>query len=345
MNYLSNKLSKVISSPAFTNNRKTSSLNPSAASVKITTPTGDSKIVGACHRQQYYRLKGYQADDESTINVDWTLAAIMGEKMHDLLVDLIDVYGFQMGFQKITREHSIYDEAIKLSGRCDLLLWDYNNKEPVGVEIKSIGEYKCKKAIEGPIDEHVLQSVIYLDFYNKHIPDGQKKITKWYIWYVSRTENWSIKAKAHNSDFAMLWDYCIELENGIPIITLGDGTKQKWKEFSIENIYARYKTLSDAVATSTIPPRDYEIVYSEEKLTSLHKHGLLERKADKEAMDKWLAKGAPLGKLKIEMGDGECRFCEYSNLCWTGKIATKSKTFSNLPLEEPKVKPKPTLLL
>jgi len=24
----------------------------------------------------------------------------------------------------------------------------------------------------------------------------------------------------------MLWDYCIELDNGVPIITLTDGTKQ-----------------------------------------------------------------------------------------------------------------------
>lgn len=330
MNYLSNKLSKFLGNPSFSNNKKYTSLVPSAASTVVTTATGDKKVVGACHRQQYYRLKN-KIPDEGAVNIDWTLSALIGDKLHDLLVELVDVYGVQMGLQRITREHSIYNETIKLSGRCDLILWDYNNDEPVGVEIKSIGEYKAKKAIEGPIEEHVLQSVLYLDFYNKNITEGQKKITKWYIWYVSRTENWTLKSKAHNSEFTMMWDYLIELDNGVPIITLGDGTKQRWNDFSIDKIYDRYKILYEANQKNTIPPRDYEIIYSEEKIASMHKHNLLERKADREAVDKWLSKGAPPGKLKVTMGDGECLFCEYKKLCWEGIENTKNKKFSNLP--------------
>ena len=60
--------------------------------------------------------------------------------------------------------------------------------------------------------------MVYLNHYNNNIPDNQKKIKKWYLWYVSRTENWSIKGKAHGSDFAMLWDFCITLEDGVPVI-------------------------------------------------------------------------------------------------------------------------------
>ena len=242
MNYLSNKLAKALLSPSFANNRKTSSLTPSSASTIVKDSKGNSRVVGACLRQQYYRIKDF-VPDEGDKNIDWTLSALMGEKMHDLLVDFIDVFGFEMGLQKLTREHSIYDSVIKLSGRCDLIVWDHTNKEPVGIEIKSIGEYKAKKAVEQPIDEHVLQSVVYLDFYNRNIPEGQKKITKWYIWYISRTENWTIKSKSHNSDFTMLWDYCIELDNGVPIITLTDGSKQRWTDYSIENIYKRYRVL------------------------------------------------------------------------------------------------------
>lgn len=335
MNYLSNKLAKALLSPSFTNNRKTSSLTPSSASTIVKDSKGNSRVVGACLRQQYYKIKDF-VPDEGDKNIDWTLSALMGEKMHDLLVDFIDVFGFEMGLQKLTREHSIYDSLIKLSGRCDLIVWDHNNKEPVGIEIKSIGEYKAKKAVEQPIDEHVLQSVVYLDFYNRNIPEGQKKITKWYIWYVSRTENWTIKSKSHNSDFTMLWDYCIELDNGVPIITLTDGSKQRWTDYSIENIYKRYNDLHTYLSANSLPPRDYEILYSEEKITGMYQNGLISKKGDSEVIDKWLKKGAPPGKLKVTMGDSECSFCEYQKLCWEGTTSTSRKKFSNLPSAEPK---------
>lgn len=335
MNYLSNKLAKALLSPSFTNNRKTSSLTPSSASTIVKDSKGNSRVVGACLRQQYYKIKDF-VPDEGDKNIDWTLSALMGEKMHDLLVDFIDVFGFEMGLQKLTREHSIYDSVIKLSGRCDLIVWDHTNKEPVGIEIKSIGEYKAKKAVEQPIDEHVLQSVVYLDFYNRNIPEGQKKITKWYIWYVSRTENWTIKSKSHNSDFTMLWDYCIELDNGVPIITLTDGSKQRWTDYSIENIYKRYNDLHTYLSANSLPPRDYEILYSEEKITGMYQNGLISKKGDSEVIDKWLKKGAPPGKLKITMGDSECSFCEYQKLCWEGTTSTSRKKFSNLPSAEPK---------
>lgn len=342
MNQLSNRLAKVIADPTFPEKKKFRSLHPSSASVVTTTPIGP-KVVGACHRQQYLRMKGVQS--EGSVNIDWMLSAIMGEKMHDLIIELIDHYGFSMGLQKITREHGIYNNLINLAGRSDLILWDYIAKEPIGVEIKSIGEYKAKKAIEEPIEEHVLQSIIYLDFYNKQIPDNQVKIRKWYIWYISRTENWSIKGKDHNSPFSMLWDYCIELDNGIPVIELGNGAKQKWNEFAIDRIYERYNILKDAVDKDKLPDRDYQISYSEEKITALHSKGMLKKKGDIEAVEKWLKKGAPPGKLKITMGDQECKFCEYSKLCWEGEKTTKEIPFSNLPPKDIKPKQDKTMLI
>jgi hypothetical protein len=337
MNYLSSKLAKALNNPSFVNIKKSTSLTPSAASTKLS----DGSIVGACTRQQYYKIKGYEPD-AGIKNVDWTLAAIMGDNMHEMLSNIIDTYGFEMGIQKLTKEHSIYNPLIRLSGRCDLIVWDHTHKEPVGIEIKSIGEYKCKKAIEQPIEEHVLQAVVYLDHYNKSIPNDQIKINKWYLWYISRTENWSIKSKSHHSPFSMLWDYCITLENDIPIITLTDGTKQKWTDYSVQNIYQRYDILNNALMANTVPPRDYELQYSEEKITELHKLNKIATKTNKEIIDKWLAKGAPPGKLKLTMGDSECMFCEYAKLCWENTLNTTPKQISNLPSTVEEVKKKKT---
>lgn len=338
MNYLSTKLAKALRAPALPSYRKSSNLTPSSASIIVPDGLGGKKVVGACLRQQYYKITDVE-ESSSTINVDWTLSAIMGDSMHKMMDHLIDTHGFAMGIQKITSEHPIYDKAIKLSGRSDLIAWDYNNKEPVGIEVKSIGEYKAKKALEQPLEEHVLQSVVYLDFYNRNIKDNQKKIKKWYLWYVSRTENWSVKSKPHNSEFTMLWDYCIELDDKIPIIK-GSNFTQRWEHYSVDAIYERYKSLTDYVATNTLPPRDYDLKYSEEKIAGLYKLNAIAKKADQEAIEKWLKKGAPPGKLKVEMGDGECMFCSYADLCWNGTQNKEQKKFSNLPkVEEKKSSP------
>ena len=334
MNYLSDKLANALRAPALPSYRRSSNLTPSSASIVIPDNMGGQKAVGACLRQQYYKITGVD-ESSSQVNVDWTLSAIMGDQLHHMIGHLIDTHGFAMGIQKITAEHPIYDKTFKLSGRSDLIAWDYNNKEPIGIEVKSIGEYKAKKALEQPLEEHVLQSIVYLDFYNRNIVDSQKKIKKWYIWYVSRTENWSVKAKPHNSEFTMLWDFCIELDQGVPIIR-GSGFTQRWEHFNISKVYERYQLLTDYIKTNTVPPRDYQIAYPPEKIAGMHKADLLTRKADKEAVEKWLAKGAPDGKLKVEMGDGECMFCEFSSLCWEGKSNAEPKKFSNLPKVEQK---------
>lgn len=330
MNYLTTKLYNAIKNPTLIQSRRGSSgLNPSAASVKISN-NDETRVVGACQRQQFYRVKGFKEDHLLEINVDWALAAMMGDQMHKLMSELIDNYGFAMGLQRIAAEHSIYNSMLNLRGRSDLILWDTKANEPVGVEIKSVGEYKSKEAMESPIEEHVLQSVVYLHHYNTHIPNDQKKITKWYIWYICRTENWTTKSKAHGSDITNMWDFCIELQDGIPVITTASG-KQKWTDFSIIKINERYRELLDYLDKNLVPPRDYEIIYSEEKIAGLYKKDKLARKTDKDIVEKWLDKGAKPGALKLVMGDFECKVCDYKDRCWQGKDNKDIDMFSNLP--------------
>jgi hypothetical protein len=332
MNYLSNKLAHAFKHITLPENRRSSGINPSSASIQYTDETGRLKTVGGCVRQLYYKVTGAEKDSGGESNPDWIFAAIMGNSLHSLLCRLIDEYGFSMGIQRLAEEHAIYDEETGLSGRTDLLAWDYNRDEPIGVEIKSISEYKCKQAVEQPIEDHVLQSIIYLDYYNKNIPDDQKKITRWYLWYLARTENWTIKPKPHLSDLTLLWDFCIELDSdGVPIIHLPNGSSQSWSHFNISKIYKRYEELSEFVDKKVVPPRDYEVAYSEEKILALHKVDQIARKTDKTTIDRWVKKGCPPGKLKVSMGDGACMFCEYSKRCWEGVVSSDSKVFSNLP--------------
>lgn len=338
MNYLSNKLSNALKNITLPEQRRSSGINPSSASIQYEDQAGFTKTVGGCIRQSYYKMTGAAKDEGGEVVSDWVLAAIMGDKLHELLVGMIDRFGFAMGIQRVAEEHSIYDEITGLSGRTDLIAWDHNRSEPIGIEIKSISEYKCKKAVEQPIEDHVLQSIVYLDYYNKRIPDDQKKINKWYLWYLARSENWTIKSKPHLSEFTSLWDYCIELDQGVPVIRLPNGSSQRWSWLQVDKIYERYSQLLDYVDKKTVPPRDYELVYSDEKTLALHNAGQIERKTDRDAIDRWVKKGCPPGKLKVVLGDGACRFCEYSKLCWEGKQASSEAVFSNFPKSAP---PKP----
>lgn len=339
MNQLSTRLRQAILSPSFRSQKKSIFFHPSSASVETESETG-KEVIGSCHREQYYRLT-----EEPTTNVgepDYAISAAIGDKVSELIVQLIDTHGFKMGLQRLAVEHSFYDPRINVSGRCDIIAWDFTTNEPVGIEVKSVGEYKASKTMDAPSDEHIMQAVIYLDYYRTFIPAGQIIPKKWYIWYCSRTENYSIKSKKHGSPFTMLWDYFITLEdNGTPVIH-SHAKSVRMPHLGVTKIHERYKRLEGYVAAKALPPRDYDLSYSPEKITTLYKSDKLTRKADKEVIEKWLNKGAPAGKLKIEMGDFECKMCPWQDKCWNKETQIEiQNTLSNLPKIEETTEEKP----
>ena len=182
----------------------------------------------------------------------------------------------------------------------------------------------------------MLQSVLYLDYYQNFIPEGMTAPTKWYIWYISRAENWTIKGKKHGSPFAMMWDFYITLEGEerIPVIHSSEGIS-KWSDYTVPKIHERYHDLSGYLERTEIPKRDYELQYSEEKILGLYKYDKLIFKKHKEPVAKWIKKGCPEGKLKLEMGDFECRVCSWKSHCWNFETDSLSENILfNLPKDK-----------
>lgn len=330
MNTLSKRLHEVLEYPALSTSARNTSFYPSSVSVETTDALG-KKIIGSCLRQQYYSFT--QETESNRGEVDYSFSAMMGDKVSELLVQLIDQHGFKMGLQRLAVEHRLFDPRINLSGRCDIIAWDYKNNEPVGIEVKSVGEYKASKTMEMPAMEHLMQAVLYLDYYRTYLPQEQVVPKKWYIWYCSRTENYSIKAKKHGSPLTMLWDFYITLDDeGVPTVHT-DKISKTLPEFSVPKLHARYIKLAEYINNKILPDRDYELEYSPEKITSMYKLDMLTRKADKEAVEKWLKKGAPEGKLKLELGDFECKLCAYRSKCWGLDFKVTGKKLANLPLK------------
>lgn len=328
MNILSKRFYSALSNPATKVIKKSVTFHPSSASIVVPAQEGGNKVIGSCLRESYYRMTEIMTSN--TTVPDYIVSANIGDKLHDYLNEVINDHGFIMGLQKIDSEHSFLDEDLNLSGRSDLIVWDHFNNEMVGIEIKSVGEFKSGKVIERPDPVHVMQCMLYLDHYRTTIPELMHRPTKWYIWYISRSEGWSTKGKKHLSPLQMLWDFYITLDdNGIPSIHTSSGN-ERWEHFSVEKIKDRYRQLRNNLDNGILPDRDFQIEYSEEKIVGLYKTDQLTRKTDKEKVEKWLAKGAKEGKLGISMGDFECSFCAWKDHCWYNTPLTSQNKF-NLP--------------
>lgn len=327
MNNLSKRLKESIINPPFTSIRKVTSFYPSSVSVEVEQPWG-KEVIGSCLKQQYYRMV---AEPSSNVgNPDYMISAALGDKVSGLLIEFLDKYGFQMGVQKVAEEQSFFDPRINLSGRVDIIIWDYENNELAGIEVKSVGSYKASKTIEFPAEEHIMQAAMYLDYYRTFILDDKIVPKKWYIWYFSRTENYSIKTKKHNSPLEMIWDFSVTLDpDGNPVVHSSTSSKV-FKHLNIAKIHERFNRLSNYIEEGIEPPRDFDIEYSEEKITTLYKLDQLTRKADKEKIEKWLNKGAQEGKLKLQMGDFECQLCSWRDKCWGISSEPKEKSITNI---------------
>lgn len=332
MNILSNKLFSALARPLVLDISSSSGNYPSDASIAVLESDGSVRMIGSCHRQIYYRSSTIPPADER--NPDWIISAALGNKVHDLIQNLIDEHGYRMGLQRIKAEHKFYDPRTAVSGRSDQLLWDKDADEPIGVEIKSVGDWKASQVINKPAEEHVLQSMIYLDYYSTAIPTGQKRPTRWYILYVARSESWNLKSRKHGSPFTNIWDFYITLnDKGNPVIHSSLGV-ETWDYISIDAIHKRFAKIKQEVAAGVIPDRDYTLSYSEPTISALFTKGKL-NKTDSAIVEKWMAAGAKPGTLKLNLGDFECKACAWKNHCWNLPAGTSNSPY-DLPANKQK---------
>ena len=87
---------------------------------------------------------------------------------------------------------------------------------------------------------------------------------------------------------------------------------------TLQSIMSNYKFILDSLESNEIPDRDFDILYSEEKIKSLYENGKL-NKTDAAQYEKRL-KQLEEGKAKVvkavEKGDWQCKFCDYQKICY-----------------------------
>jgi hypothetical protein len=262
---------------------------PSEASVSWTDQHGIERVTGACLRQVWYRLTGTGEPSKPDPYSEWIFA--LGKAVEQILIEQWKCMGILVG-----NNIKFYDAKRNISGELDVVLQDPESSKLFGVEVKSFYGYNATKEVCGntkvvghPKTSQLLQTLIYVDLCKDlGILDYFKLV------YYARDS-------AHRKEF----DVTVIDDNGQtrPVV---DGVVDY--RFTMENVYSRYKTLKSHIESNTIPPRDYSIAFSPEKVKQLYELGEVSETAMKEY------KRNP---AKNPVSNWQCNYCPVRKHCWS----------------------------
>lgn len=258
-----------------------------ASDAGIVLQIGDERQVhGSCLRKQYYRITETPQSDPEDPRQNFVTG--VGEAVHEQVAAV-----YKAAEMLVKAEMRLWISKIKLSGRIDLIIRP--DKKLVGVEVKSIGGYyNTLGAIRGtrnvpfaPKIGHLCQTVVYAQHMHEQT-NGE--MDEWILHYVDR----------ESGNFA---EHMIRYVNDQEVWVNGEPSS-----VTPERIYSRWDELWKHIANQSLPDRDYEIQYSEDKIKRLCDAGRLNKK-DTAAVK--------AGK-NIDKGDNPCRlWCQWRTRCWT----------------------------
>jgi len=187
----------------------------------------------------------------------------------------------------------------------------------VGIEIKSISGYKGPRQVFGvkskkghwislpePKAEHLLQSILY----HMYFCILKKEYKYWKLAYINR-ENGErkefdidlVKEKVANGKFL----HRVYVD------------RQPYKyDLYAEHILQRYQELHKHLEDETLPERDFDLFYSDEKIKLLAERKLLS-KQDMELFSK---------NKKIKKGDWNCSYCPFKAICYESNGSPRELT-------------------
>lgn len=303
---------------------------PSEASAEV-----NGKLYGKCRRATFIRFaidqaRGGEAGPEVLeiaheakalkIPVDPYMAWIwrQGELYEKMMIEDSKVLGVY-----IQEQVSVLDRSLHLSGKIDLIVFNPISTKKSVVEFKSVYGYNStavlgtpasirKNQLGEPRDSNLMQIAIYQD---KMKRDPEFEYGRLVYGARDTGKHGEYKIIVHN-------DSSIEWSGLYPVVT-----EPHIAPFTVNDIYQAYKNTLDAIAHGVLPPRDFELKYSDQKILGLYySKGLgktdtakveshLNRKVENE--NRALDGKAPLKELKLpEKGDWQCDRCSYKNFCY-----------------------------
>lgn len=278
---------------------------PSSASASFHHPRyKEDMVIGGCLRQSYLRFMGEIPSDRDT-----PLGPGSAE-VGSVLEDAVKNWMLRAGIF-LADQIPVSIPEYNVSGRADFMVKKGNNI--CGVEMKSKEGYHgmmtvMKEDNEGnyrPAFDHMAQGMVYLWYFRDVIPKSYNfVINKWIFLYVLR-DNGSMA----QHDLLLGAD-------GYPIIE-----NQKYPNgariplFGIQHIRDRWETLNNYISSKTVPPRDYELIYTKEKLKNMASQNRM-TKLQCASVEKGQFAKAVHSWNKEKLGDKPCQWCEFKSKCW-----------------------------
>ena len=262
---------------------------PSEASVVVHDQHGDRVVHGGCMRAAYFRCSSHEFERiPNTARSEYIFKQGIG--VEKILVNMFKEMGVW-----VDNNVKFLDKKNRISGELDGILMEPNGTL-YGAEIKSFYGYFAEREIFGnrsvkgmPKMGHLLQTLIYTNFFKDKLPYFR-------IVYFARD---SVKRRT----------FKIELhEEGDLIYPKIEG--EVFRSFTVNDIYKRYEELQKYLDNDIIPPNDFELFYSSEKIEDYYQKG----KVAKTKYEKWKK-----GKLAPheQIGDWNCSYCAFKNVCWS----------------------------
>jgi|11BtaG_2_1085332.scaffolds.fasta_scaffold00039_3 CRISPR/Cas system-associated exonuclease Cas4 (RecB family) len=305
--------------------QKAPTLWPSSA-----TAIKDGKVIGKCRRQAYFRylkdsyyfynkydhlenLVKYIEEKESPIALYTRWIWQQGELYEDYCTNLAKESGVFVATQT-----SVYVPGYNISGKIDLIVVNPETTKLHIVEVKSVYGFNAnsvlgteaqqrKGNLGQPRDSHLMQLGLYQWWYGNNDDRFAEGLLVYGARDTGRFAEYKLTVeKVDDKDY-------IFYQGHTPITT-----SKVNSGISIQSILDNYKYLNSVRDTNEIPPKDYELFYSEDKIEQLYNDGLLS-KADTAQFEKrkqQLAEGKKRVVKAVEKGDWQCRFCQYKTICY-----------------------------
>tara|TARA_R110002012_G_scaffold315755_1_gene530012 strand:- start:7767 stop:8879 length:1113 start_codon:yes stop_codon:yes gene_type:complete len=317
-------------------------VNPTGASAEMINERGEKVLVGKCLRQVWYSKKKIPRTNTSTDNNQFVfMMGHMGEAgLHEAWgnAGILLEAGAKM-VQNLAKNPD-KDDEIRLSGEVDAILrwteWKtgadgvervhIDPSKAIGIEVKTKYGHFGKAQIMGNRDsiyangfpqiEHLMQTALYLASRKRFEDFHNVKIPYFVICYILRDNG------VHKS-------FRVELSDGYDgrvIVKDMEGNELKPKvekslewgvqaqqmDLTIDMMRERYYQQLENLKSDTPPPREYDLRYSDEKAERLFDAGEMSK----------TKKGNHEKKPLDDIGDWNCSYCDWKDVCYPQGIFT-----------------------
>lgn len=296
------------------------------------TATVDGKIVGKCRRQNYLRYakdsyafsekynhleKLYQEVKEKSIPPSvysqWIWRA--GELYEQYCIDLAKESGIF-----VAEQVPIYIPDFNVSGKIDLVTINPTTGKYHIVEVKSVYGFNANSVLGTesqrkngnlgtPRESHLMQIGLYQSWYGNVNEEFAEGLLVYGARDTGRYAEYKITVELNEQDKKHYIYYQPHSPNVGPKVN---------SNITIESILLNFKQIQDGIETNDIPDRDYDLMYSPEKIQALYEAGELNKTdtAQHEKRQAQIKEGKKRLVKAVEKGDWQCRLCEYKDICY-----------------------------